>query len=249
MISVLTPSFNSGKYLERAIKSVRDQDFTDWEHIVADGGSQDGTVEILHKYSHINWISGQDRGQSDAMNKAFAMATGDIIVYLNADDYFEPGAFREVIKTFRKYPKADMVVGGLRKKAGGKEIYYKAVTDYRKIILPFRYQFPANAVCYFYKRRMQEAVGPFPVEEHLAMDYWFLLRAFRRFKVVKVDRVLGTFYMGGENKTAAAGSMKETYRVLNDWLTKHDRLGWVFFKVLYGLYKMKWRMKGRGVNE
>ena len=93
-ISVITPSYNARRFIEDAIRSVIGQGYPNFEHIVVDGGSSDGTVDILLKYPHVKWVSEPDRGQSDAMNKGFAMSSGDIIVYLNADDYFEPGAFR-----------------------------------------------------------------------------------------------------------------------------------------------------------
>ena len=111
-ISVITPSFNSGEYLEDAIQSVLIQQYPSFEHIVVDGGSTDGTMDILRKYNHITWISEPDKGQSDAMNKGFKMSTGDIIVYLNADDYFLPGAFNRVIPYFDAG--AEFVVGNIR---------------------------------------------------------------------------------------------------------------------------------------
>ena len=96
-ISILTPSYNAEQFLDRAICSVRQQDYEHWEHIIVDGGSTDGTLELLQKYPHLIWKSEPDKGQSDAMNKAFAMATGDLIVSLTADDYFEPHVFTSVI--------------------------------------------------------------------------------------------------------------------------------------------------------
>jgi glycosyltransferase involved in cell wall biosynthesis len=101
-ISTLTPSYNSAKFLERAIKSVISQDYKNWEHIIMDAASQDGTIDILKKYSHLIWESKKDKGQSDAMNKAFAKATGDIIIYLNADDELEPGWFSKLVKIFQE---------------------------------------------------------------------------------------------------------------------------------------------------
>src|SRR5688572_20049864 len=101
-ISVLTPCLNSSKWLRRAIESVLKQDYANWEHIVVDGGSNDGTIELIKSYDHLVWISEPDNGQSDAMNKAFGMASGDIIVYLNADDWFDDAVFQEVVENFIK---------------------------------------------------------------------------------------------------------------------------------------------------
>ena len=101
-ISVITPCFNASKYLKEAIISVLRQDYPNFEHIIVDGKSTDGTLEIIKNYNHIIWISEPDDGQSDAMNKGFHMSSGEVIVYLNADDYFLPGAFKKVIPYFEK---------------------------------------------------------------------------------------------------------------------------------------------------
>src|ERR671923_29628 len=101
-ISVLTPTFNAGKYLPRAIESVLRQDYDDWEHIGMDGGSKDNTISILQNYQHLIWETKPDKGQSDAMNKAFQKSKGDIILYLNADDELDPGLFTRIVKEFER---------------------------------------------------------------------------------------------------------------------------------------------------
>jgi glycosyltransferase involved in cell wall biosynthesis len=111
-ISIITPSYNSGQHIEDAINSVLGQEYERFEHIVVDGGSEDNTVEILGKYPHVKWVSEPDNGQSHAMNKGFAMSSGDIIGYLNADDYYLPGAFKSVLHYFEE--DADCVVGKVK---------------------------------------------------------------------------------------------------------------------------------------
>ena len=103
-ISVLTPSYNSAKYLKKSIESVMSQSYTNWEHIIYDGGSVDGSVDIFKNYKHLIWTSEKDSGQSDAMNKAFIKSTGDVIVYLNSDDFFYPNAFDTVSYTHLTLP-------------------------------------------------------------------------------------------------------------------------------------------------
>src|SRR5947207_14174871 len=93
-ISVVTPSFNSVSTISETIESVRTQDYTNWEHIVVDGGSQDGTVAVLQACPHLLWASEKDEGLFHAMNKGIARASGNVVVVLNADDCFSPGALR-----------------------------------------------------------------------------------------------------------------------------------------------------------
>ncbi len=95
-ISIVTPSYNSAEFIEDCIQSVLKQNYPNFEHIIIDGGSTDGTVEILKKYPHLKWISEPDEGQSDALNKGFKKAEGDIIGWLNSDDVYLPGTFNKV---------------------------------------------------------------------------------------------------------------------------------------------------------
>ncbi len=205
-ISVLTPSYNSGIYIDRAIKSVLNQDYKNFEHIVVDGGSTDNTLNILSSYKHLNWVSEKDKGQSDAMNKAFNFARGEIIVYLNADDYFLPGSFTKVIQEFNANLNTEIIVGNLVNEYDIENKHDSHISipsvKFRQLILPFKYSYPYNPVSYFYKRNVQKQIGEFPLENHFVMDYWFILRAFKRYNVKKINYELGVFYHSGFNKTA-----------------------------------------------
>src|ERR1700761_5899979 len=110
-ISIITPCLNAETSIVRAIESVRDQNYKNWEHIIVDGGSTDGTLAILAKYPHLKVRSGPDAGQADAMNKGIEMASGDIISFLNADDYYFPEAFLKVAEAFDD--QTDFVVGNV----------------------------------------------------------------------------------------------------------------------------------------
>ena len=101
-ITVVTPSYNQAQYIEHTIESVLSQDYPDLEYWVIDGGSTDGTVDILRNYDgRINWISERDRGQTHAINKGLERSTGQVVAYLNSDDMYEPGALRKVAERAR----------------------------------------------------------------------------------------------------------------------------------------------------
>lgn len=101
LITILTPSYNQGRYIEQTIQSVAAQGYTPFEHIVIDGGSSDNTVSILKRYPHVKWISEPDRGQADALNKGLGMATGDIIGWVNSDDFYADDVFRNIAALFK----------------------------------------------------------------------------------------------------------------------------------------------------
>ena len=115
MISIITPVYNGDRFIEKCINAVINQNCHDVEHIIIDGGSTDRTVDIIKEYadrsSHIRWISEKDRGQSDAMNKGIQMAKGEIICFLNVDDFYEPNVLNQVVELFIKLPDPSFVVG------------------------------------------------------------------------------------------------------------------------------------------
>ena len=99
-ISIITPSFNQGRYIRDTIESVLNQDYDNWEHIIIDGGSTDETKTILKEYSHLKWISEKDMGPANALNKGFNMADGDVFAWINADDYYDKNIFRKIADIF-----------------------------------------------------------------------------------------------------------------------------------------------------
>lgn len=209
-ISVITPSFNSGKYIERAIKSVIEQNYKNFEHIIIDGGSTDGTIETLKKFKHLKWISEPDKGQADAMNKGFKKNTGDVIVYLNADDYFFPEAFSSVIGEFKKG--ADFVMGNILVKSLrlGCEFINVPRTTLEGMLRHWEPNaFSHNSLGYFYTRRVQESC-PFNSKNNITMDMEFLLDAASKFSFVKVEKVLGCFE-DGVNTTTGKSQAKLDY--------------------------------------
>jgi len=132
-ISVITPSFNSIHTIRETLESVRSQDYPQVEHIVMDGGSKDGTVELLKEFPHLRWVSEKDEGHYHAMNKGIQAATGDIIQILNSDDCLRPGALAIVGRAFADHPDWDGLFGDTVFVDGrSQEIYRReeAVWDY-----------------------------------------------------------------------------------------------------------------------
>jgi Glycosyltransferases involved in cell wall biogenesis len=221
-ISILTPSYNAGKYLQRTIESVLKQGYPDFEHIVVDGLSTDNSCAILEQYKHLKWISEKDRGQSDAMNKAFQMASGDLIMYLNADDEMAPGWLNYIGDFFKKNPNVDMLIGNLVT-SSDKGLKTSSPSTSLSDILDYRsFSFPLNPVSYAYRSSLQKKIGPFPIDNHYTMDYWFLLRAYRIGKIKKVDFTGGTFYFDGNNKSANGKiAMENLKKARNEFVRRH----------------------------
>jgi len=116
-LSIITPSFNQGQYLEDCIRSVLEQNYPNLEYIIMDGGSSDQSVEIIQKYAGrlAYWVSQKDAGQSDAINQGFTRASGDLVAWLNADDFYLPGALQAAAQAYQENPNAAFYFGnGLR---------------------------------------------------------------------------------------------------------------------------------------
>lgn len=122
-ISIITPSYNQGKYIKDNIDSVLQQNYPNYEHIIVDGGSNDNTLQILQSYTHLNWISEPDKGPVDAINKGIAMSSGEIITWLNSDDFYPHEVLEKVANIFIS-KKVDIVVGNMKFYGSDKEYIY-----------------------------------------------------------------------------------------------------------------------------
>ena len=177
-ISVVTPCFNSVATIRDTIESVRTQDYPHIEHIVMDGGSSDGTVELLKEYPHLIWESVRDDGHYHAMNKGIERATGEVAAVLNADDCYTPGTLRAVGEAFVAHPDWEGLFGDVVFVDGdGREIYRREEAVYDYDVLRF------SGVCYvlhptlFVKTATYRRIGAFRYKElKNSADYDFILR-------------------------------------------------------------------------
>jgi hypothetical protein len=212
-ISILTPSLNSADSIATAIDSVANQGHLDVEHVVADAASSDGTIAILKSRPHVRWISEPDQGQSDAINKAFAMSTGDIIGNLNADDYYLPGAFKTVLEAFQD-PTVLVVVGRVRIEPWHSAPWINDPSVELKEMLQWwnRDAYCRNPVGFFYRRSIHEGLGGFDITNHNTMDLDFLLRARRITDFKKIPDILGVFRLTEDTKTAQSQGFRDVER-------------------------------------
>jgi glycosyltransferase involved in cell wall biosynthesis len=200
-LTIVTPCLNAAATLPATLASVRAQDYPGLEHIVVDGGSTDGTVALLQKADGIRWISEPDRGLSHALNKGIALATGEVIGELNADDVYAPGALAAVGEAFAAHPQAEWLTGRCPIiDASGREIR-KPVTAYKNWLLR-RYSLPLylthnfiSAPATFFRRAALEQVGGFDERYRISVDYDLQLKLARRGDPVILDRDLACFRM------------------------------------------------------
>lgn len=176
LVSIVTPSYNQGVFLKRTINSVLNQGYPNIEYIVIDGGSEDGSVDILKSYKDsFEWISEPDRGQTHAINKGFARARGAILGYLNSDDILYPGAVSSVVEQFHKNPEVDMLYG----KANYIDKEDKKTGMYNTDVYSFERNMFDCCICQpasFWRKRVADIVGKFDEDLHYAMDYDYWLR-------------------------------------------------------------------------
>jgi glycosyltransferase involved in cell wall biosynthesis len=193
---------NSAGTLQETLDSVRAQGYPDVEHIVVDGGSHDGTLEILDKTEGIRWISEPDEGRVDAANKGLRMATGDVVAWLNADDRYEPGALLAVGEALAQNPPAAWASGYcLIIDAAGREIR-RAVTSYKSFLLRrwtlglYLTQNFVSDPATFVRRNALEAIGALNPSYRTSHDYDLWLRVARRFgPPVIIRKPLASFRM------------------------------------------------------
>ena len=203
-ISIITPSYNQGQFLESTIKSVLDQNYPNLELIIIDGGSTDNSVEIIKKYQkHLTfWVSEKDRGQTHAINKGFKRATGDFVNWLNSDDMLPPGALDALSDGIDQYPDGDVFFGDYSAvDAKGQLLYSRKSAPFTEQSLFWGRQLSSQPAVFF-RRSLLEKFGYLNEKQEFCMDTEFWIRVAQKgvsFRQIK--HPLGITRAHGDAKT------------------------------------------------
>lgn len=237
LVSIITPSYNQARFLETTIKSVLGQDYPMIEYIVVDGASTDGSLEILQRYSNqlANWVSEPDRGQTEAINKGFKMAKGQILAWLNSDDTYNPGAVTNAVDYLLRHPDIGLVYSDMDfidEKGRTIGQFPAALTDLKKLRRGFVHV-PQPAT--FFRADLWQQVGPLDPTFYFAMDYdlWVRLAQKTKFAYLKGE-VWANFRLHSDAKTVAADE-----RCWPEMLRVHYRDGGSFFSPIVAKYYIR----------
>ncbi|OGO25467.1 MAG: hypothetical protein A2Y54_05810 [Chloroflexi bacterium RBG_16_51_16] len=233
LVSIVTPSFNQAQFLEQTIRSVLDQDYPRIEYFIVDGGSRDGSVDILKKYANklAWWISEKDAGQADAINKGMSRVKGEIVAWLNSDDYYLPGAIRSAVDTFARHPEVVLIYGDVR-----------AVDEKGRTINLIRYDQLSieDLLCFeiigqssvFMRRYALEKAGKLDPALHFLLDHQLWIRIARLGRLLHVPEVWSAarYHTAAKNRAQAVDFGREAFKVL-EWVREDTNLAATYSRV------------------
>ncbi len=236
LVSIITPSFQQADYLEQTIRSVLAQDYPRIEYFVVDGASSDGSVDLIRKYADrlTGWISEPDLGQTDAINKGFARAKGDILAWLNSDDLLYPGAVSAAVSCLQDYPEVGLVYGDadyIDEEGVVIGRFPAAQTSYRRLRRGYVH-IPQQAA--FFRASLWKDVGPLDPSFYFAMDYDLWVRIAARAPIRYHPERWGAFRL---HRTAK--SISEADRCWPEMVRVHEREGGSRFSILYAKYLVR----------
>jgi len=230
LVSIITPSYNQAAYLEKTMLSVLEQDYPAIEYMVADGASQDGSVEIIRKYAGklTWWVSEKDAGQADAINKGLARAKGEFVAWLNSDDYLMPGAVAAAVQALQNNPRSSFVYGNVRVVApDGTVLNQLAYADWQlKDLMAFHI---IGQPAVFMRRSALEKAGFLDLNYHFLLDHqlWIRLAAVGTITYVPQLWASAHYHEDCKNLRQAAEFGKEALRIV-DWMPTQPALKPIF---------------------
>ncbi len=252
LVSIVTPSYNQAQFLEETIQSVFDQNYANIEYIIIDGASTDNSLEIIKRSTDrlTYWVSEPDQGQTDAINKGFACARGEILAWINSDDTYQPHAVKEAVEFLNSHPEIGMVYGDanlIDEKGAVIGKFPARQTDYRRLRRGYVH-IPQQAS--FFRASLWKEVGPLDPTFYFAMDYDLWVRIAHLAPIHYHPQLWANFRLHGSGK-----SVVEDSRCWPEMLRVHQREGgnmfsWLVFKakvrpLVYGWLPMSLRIRLR----
>lgn len=225
-VSIITPSYNQAEFLEETILSVLSQDYPEIEYWVMDGGSADGSVEIIKKYQDrlAGWVSEPDKGQADAINKGFSRATGEIIAWLNSDDVYRPDAINNAVQILIQSPEVGLVYSDVDSIDAGGEVFNRMTYDQWQLqdLMMFKILGQAGV---FFRRSVLETAGYLDLNFHYMLDHhlWLRMAAITKLRYAGGQVwAAARMHSGAKNIAQAEGFGREALKLAN-WMAKDDR--------------------------
>lgn len=236
LVSIITPSFNQARYIEATMNSVLSQDFPNIEYMIVDGGSQDGTVEIIKKFEDklAGWVSEKDKGQTDAINKGFARAQGQILAWLNSDDTYEPGAVSAAVKYLQEHPEVGLVYGDCNfiNETGHVIGKFGSAQTNQHLLRQGYVHIPQQTM--FFRAALWKQVGPLDPSFYFAMDYDLWTRIAARAELKYVPQTWANFRLHTTGKTIVADD-----RCWPEMVRVHYRDGGSFISLIVAKYYLR----------
>ena len=236
LVSIITPSFNQARFLEATITSVLSQDYPRIEYMIVDGGSSDGSADIIKTYESqlAWWVSEKDKGQTDAINKGFARAKGEFLAWINSDDTYEPGAVSAAVRYLQEHPEIGMVYGDcnfINEEGLVIGRFGSAQTNYRLLRQGYAH-IPQQTM--FFRADLWKQVGPLDPSFYFAMDYDLWTRIAARTQIKYVPQTWANFRLHSSGKTIAADD-----RCWPEMIRVHYRDGGSFFSIIVAKYYIR----------
>ncbi len=210
MVSIITPSYNQGRFIRETIESVLTQDYENIEYLIIDGGSTDQTLDMIREYENrLTYLSEKDRGQSDAINKGFRMAKGSIVAWLNSDDVYEPGCVSKAVEAFESNDRLGLLYGDgwiIDEKSRKRKVFeYTQEFDYWKLVNFWDYIMQPAA---FFKKDALQKVGYLDEKLHYCMDWDLWIKLASVSEVRYLPELLACSREYGDTKTSTGGEQR-----------------------------------------
>ena len=233
LVSIITPSFNQSAFLRQAMLSVLEQDYDDLEYLVVDGGSTDGSVEIIKEYADrlTWWVSEKDSGQAEAINKGLAHARGEIVAWLNSDDFYLPGAVAAAVRALETHPAAVLAYANMQ-----------AVDERGRMtnLLTYRQRTLEDLLCFniigqpavFMRGSALQAVGGVDASLHALLDHQLWIKLALHGEILHVDATWAAarYHPGAKNWARAPEFGREAFQLL-EWESRYTGPGPAFQRV------------------